>query len=260
MRTPSTAWRVIPASVTGGGHANRGLGCQDAHCVAWLDDGSAIVVVCDGAGSASHAAQGSRLAATTATAFLRRRLDVEIPSDADGWRDLLTECLLHARSALTGAAVSHIPSDCCLDACDFATTMLVAVATPTWIASCQVGDGAIVVRDKAGTLSVLTRPGDSEYLNDTTFLTSPDFIQRAHLYAVDATEATGFAVLSDGLQLLALTCADNSAFAPFFEPMFSFAASADAAPADLEAFLGSPEVRARTDDDVTLVLAVRTSD
>jgi hypothetical protein len=66
------------------------------------------------------------------------------------------------------------------------------------------------------------------------------------------------ALLSDGLQMLALKFPSWDPFTPFFDPLFKFAGDvtdAVAAKADLERFLGSKKVRSKTDDDVTLVIA-----
>ena len=70
------------------------------------------------------------------------------------------------------------------------------------------------------------------------------------------------ALFSDGLQRLALHYQTRTAHAGFFKPML---ATLRAAPADaleslstqLAAYLSSPAVNERTDDDKTLVLATR---
>jgi len=54
--------------------------------------------------------------------------------------------------------------------------------------------------------------------------------------------------------------ATGSPFAPFFLPLFRFIASepdAAAAQEQLTAFLSSPRVQERSDDDITLALAAR---
>ena len=251
-------WRVVPASVSGSSHLRQGAECQDASSDTFLTDGSPIVVVCDGAGSAGRAAEGSRLAADASTSFLRECLEKALPTDIEGWERTLTACLRHVRSVLVKTAEGQASPGGTEGLSEFATTLLIAVATRDWLVAAQVGDGAIVSRDASGALSVLTVQGESEYVNETTFMTSTDFLKRAHLYVSQQTDVTGLAVLSDGLQLLALKYSDNSAHAPFFVHMFAFAENPDAAQADLEEFLRSDKVCERTDDDKTLVLAVRT--
>jgi hypothetical protein len=71
------------------------------------------------------------------------------------------------------------------------------------------------------------------------------------------------AVMSDGLTRLALKRPTNEPHLPFFKPLFAFveasAPSNDGAQASeaLTAFLASPRVCERTDDDKALVLALR---
>lgn len=70
------------------------------------------------------------------------------------------------------------------------------------------------------------------------------------------------ALLSDGLQRLALHYQTRTAHAAFFKPMLATLrdASEDALEslsARLEDYLSSPAVNERTDDDKTLVLASR---
>ncbi|MGL4552961.1 MAG: PP2C family serine/threonine-protein phosphatase, partial [Gemmataceae bacterium] len=63
----------------------------------------------------------------------------------------------------------------------------------------------------------------------------------------------------DGLQGLALHYATRTAHGPFFAPLFRALRGAD--PEELgdpmRAFLESPRVNGRTDDDKTLILAAR---
>lgn len=116
----------------------------------------------------------------------------------------------------------------------------------------------MVVASQPGELLALSLPAQGEYLNETVFLVSRDWASRLQL-SVWRGRATGLAVFSDGLQMLALQMPAGIPHAPFFDPLFRFlAATADQreATAELERFLGSAGVRQRTDDDLTLVLAV----
>jgi hypothetical protein len=128
--------------------------------------------------------------------------------------------------------------------------------SPAWIVAIQVGDGAVVVR-RGETFEALTAPDHGEYINESTFLTSGDYQEHAQVVIRDQTGIDGVALLSDGLQLLALNLQTGEPFAPFFRPLLQFAARPDADEPELSAFLASPRVCARTDDDKTLLLAVR---
>ena len=258
MEATVPIWRVRSASVPGSGHLTRALECQDFNAVSVLSNGTLIVVVCDGAGSAKRAAEGAALAARSSMGFLERLLVGGGLADAEGWRRVLTDCLVQARSALVELAARQTDTGKPTDHMEFATTLLVAVVSKTWLAAVQVGDGAIVSRDVSGAFSVLTVPGDCEYINETTFITSSDFLERAHFHIERNAEVNGVSALSDGMQMLALKYADNTAHAPFFTSLFDFAARPDSSDSDLEEFLRSERVCERTDDDKTLVLAVLT--
>ncbi len=121
----------------------------------------------------------------------------------------------------------------------------------------QIGDGAIVAKTASGPLEVLTVPGDSEYINETTFITSSDALGQVHFNIRPEAKVSGIAALTDGMQFLALQYSDNTAHEPFFTPLFDYAAGADSSDSDLYAFLRSQQVCEKTDGDKTLAVAVR---
>ena len=120
----------------------------------------------------------------------------------------------------------------------------------------QVGDGAIVYRSASSPFTPALWPQNGEYANTTWFVTdeeAADLVQLARVSGVDEV-----ALLTDGLQSLALRFASREAHGPFFEPMFrSLRGPEPAGDGAVAAFLGSERVNARTDDDKTLVLATR---
>ncbi len=233
-----TTWRAVAASVAGAGHRTRGTGCEDASGVVVSDDGSLLMAVADGAGSARLAAEGSR-----------RAIDAAMEAMALGHG--LVDVLADARSALEPSADE---SDAGVVLADRATTLLVVRAGGGVVETAQVGDGAIIIR-RDGQLSVLAPDDRGEYLNETCFLTSPGWADAARSTTVPLDGIDALAGLTDGLQLVALDLATGAPHAPFFLPFFEFAASNGTTPA-LESFLASDRVAERTDDDVTLVVAV----
>ena len=93
-------------------------------------------------------------------------------------------------------------------------------------------------------------------------------LESAPVLARDLTSAVAvtsgwhhsLALLSDGLQMLALNYGTKAAHQPFFAPMFASLRKADDAQellVPLKQFLDSKAVNDRTDDDKTLVLATR---
>jgi len=263
MARPIAKWKIIAASVPGRSHLARRVECQDACQHQILPDGTLIAAVADGAGSARLAAEGSAMTVRAAIEYLAGRLLAARPDTVDACRDLLRGCLTHARHVLVQRAElggAGGPEDVELEAIplsDFSTTMLAAFATDAFFACIQVGDGAIVYRDRSGILQVATEPDQGEYLNETTFITSDDADRRARYCIAASANLEAVAMLSDGLQMLGLTYQSNNAHAPFFNPLFDFARESDASDDDLERFLISDPVCERSDDDKTLVLWVR---
>jgi hypothetical protein len=170
----------------------------------------------------------------------------------------------HVRDQLGALALLE-----CRERRDYAATLLVALVDGSGAVFLQVGDGAIVYRAGEGGFTPALWPQNGEYANTTWFVTdeeAADLVQLARVPGVDEV-----ALLTDGLQSLALRFASREAHGPFFEPMFRHLRApappgheAGPSPASLHeqlaAFLGSDAVNARTDDDKTLVLATRLRD
>src|SRR6476646_5950175 len=219
------AWRVLGASVAGSSHRRSGRGCEDTHAYRPLPNGSLLLAAADGAGSAARSAEGAAVAVRAALDGAEAALVASGQPDHDlAWRALLEAALRAARAALESLteasgvgppgslAAASIPSGLG----DFATTLLLAVVTEHWLAAVQVGDGAIVLWAADDELTMLTepRPGDAEYLNETTFVTSPEYLEQAQFAVQQRDAPRGLALLTDGLQLLALNLASGRAHAP----------------------------------------------
>ena len=266
MSDPTT-WRTVGVSSRGTSHLKTGDPCQDAHASRVLPCGTLVVAVADGAGTAPLADIGATLAVTTALETLCRALTaISAPSQADlsdssdlsdlsdqDWKNLLAGALATALRAVDEeSATRQVPSR------DLACTLLLAVAVSgELVAAVQIGDGAVVARNAEGEVFAVTRPAPGEYLNETTFLVSPGALDSAS-FAVCHGHVTSLAALTDGLQMLALRMPAGDPHSGFFDPLFRFvAATADpqTAEASLQAFLDSPRVRDRADDDLTLFLA-----
>jgi len=230
--------------------------CQDAHAWIKLPDSMLIAAVSDGAGSASLAKVGADAAVQAAVRVLERKLTEDCLEYSENreeyWRNLLNIALQAARQSIeeTASAYSYPLRD-------LAATLIVLFATPECVAAAQVGDGVAVVGDAEGNVIALTRPQSGEYINETIFLISPDYLSAAQ-FTFRLCDVRSVAVLSDGLQMLALQMPSGKPHTPFFAPLFRFVAGNNdeqIAQEQLIEFLNSPRVRARTDDDITLLLA-----
>lgn len=250
-------WRVAAASVRGTSHEKVGQLCQDAHHWQKLPQGVLVAAVADGAGSAALGKVGAIVASQTAVETIcAADARLHLIQEEQEWQQILRQALAAAKTAVeVEAAVCNRPAR------DLASTLIIVVATPELIVGVQVGDGLAVASDRAGNIISLTAAQRGEYINETTFLVSPQ--------ALDKTEVTlwrqttsHIAVFSDGLQMLAVNMSDGTPYLPFFSPLFQFMASTEdenEAKEQLAAFLRSPRITERTDDDLTLLLATLVS-
>jgi serine/threonine protein phosphatase PrpC len=249
---PVAAWRVAGASVTGTAHERAGIACQDAHRWAVLPNGSLIIAVADGAGSAARSGEGARCAVEAAEAALSHLLEDGLPIDDQAWHEAIAATLEAALAAIdTHAEGMNAPVR------DFATTLTVVAATAEHLAVGQVGDG-VAVAEGADGLFLAVAPQRGEYANEVALLTSPQAVDNAAIVIFPAS-VRALAVTTDGLLRLAVRLPSHAPHAPFFRPLFAFLAeTADLTTAgeELARFLTSERVSDRTDDDKTLVLAV----
>lgn len=287
-----TSWNILNASVTGTSHQKVGRDCEDRHHFAQYEDGTLIIAVADGAGSASCSADGAQYVVQKALEVIKGSLaqDGE-PNSLDEWNNKLRWVLetLHIglKELVTNKVSEHteqiieplvtLPSNLPLKKNDnkseegdpkhilssptlreYATTLLLSVITSRWIAVAQIGDGMVIIQDNNGKLQMLTRPDHGEYINETNFITASDYQKHVQSFVQPNTSIKGIALLTDGLQMLALDLANNRPHEPFFSPLFDIAATqTDSSRKELENFLASDRVCERTDDDKTIVLAVR---
>jgi hypothetical protein len=254
----TSVWRYVCQSVVGQRHRLDQTECQDHGSAAYFgndSDGALVACVADGAGAAPHSRLGAQLAIQAtmnqASDFVARhgtfaRLR---PADLAEW------CAFARRSIADVAESSQQPLR------DFAATLSTAVIGSSHAAFFQIGDGAIVVR-RRGAMGVVFWPQSGEYANDTNFVTSPDFKRHLQIRIVSG-EFSDAALLTDGIERLALQFESLTPHLPFFEPLFAgvrAASSSASLTADLKKFLESRSVAARSDDDKTLLLACRTAD
>jgi len=248
-------WRVVAASVTGTSHLKTAQTCQDAHHWIQLPGGILVAAVADGAGSTTMGEIGAALAVRTSVESLCGRLSISgLPSteDENHWQAFLMEAVDASRKALEGEAAERKVA-----VRELATTLILLVAAPHLVAVAQVGDGAVVLGDAEGNPHTLTVPKTGEYINETTFIVSPNALEETQV-ALWPSPPTHLAALTDGLEMMALKLPGGEPHGPFFQPLFRFVACAtEGAKSEekLAEFLSSPRIRERTDDDLTLLLA-----
>lgn len=244
-------WKLAAAAATGVSHLKTGTPCQDRH--AFLVDGDTLVIaVSDGAGSASRAEDGAQLAVDTALAHLAACL----PHAELAWDDIVLQAARNARQAVIDLANREG-----LAPREFACTLLLLALSASEGAVLQIGDGLIAYRD-SDAWGWFFWPQKGQYANTTNFLIEDDAEAKFERVAV-RDRITEVAVMSDGLENIALHLATLSIHEPFLEAVLApLRASSDTGLSlrvslALEGFLTSERIASRTDDDLTLVLAAR---
>lgn len=253
-------WRLAAASVLGTAHVKLGLPCQDAHrCSVQRTAGGEpvlIAVVCDGAGSAARADAGAELACR----LIHDEIAATLGAEGAGVRGITQGWIEERLGRFQAEVAARAEAEGCQPR-DFACTLLAAAVGPDCAAFCQIGDGAIVIGEEEDNYRWIFWPDRGEYENVTFFATEPEAIDHLQ-FELAERKIDEIALLSDGLQRLALHYQTKTAHAAFFKPMLAALREApegalESLSTQLEAYLSSPSVNERTDDDKTLILASR---
>lgn len=244
-------WTWAAASRRGTAHEANREGRQDAYRVLAVGR-FVIAIACDGAGSTRHGRLGAviatRMLSMRAAEWVGRQQAVPPPRAVEMW-------VAEARLAI----LVHADRRGCFMG-EFAATLVMAISDGSCTLTAHVGDGAIVGRYAGSDDFIqLSWPESGQYASTTFFLT--DAVPRLRIGMLAGIAIDQLAVMTDGLERLALSFAEKAAHAPFFRSMFAPVASSSYFGRDhhlsdsLAAFLSSASVNARTDDDKTLVIA-----
>lgn len=253
------AWRVAGTSVAGARNATRGGDCQDHHHLQVTSGGALIAVVSDGAGSAPCGGEGAALICQAVAS----RLDGFLALHEAG------KCSLGmlagaCRSVVAGVQAARTKAEreaeargLGLDA--FHATMVGAAVLPgRGGIFFHIGDGAALALGQGGARWLLSPPANGEYADTTYFFTEAEWRRNLRFSPLDAGYDTIF-LMSDGVTEVALAQNEGGPrpFMGFFEPIGRHlaATSRKKGEAALHATLDGPAVRARNDDDKTLVWA-----
>jgi hypothetical protein len=254
-------WRTVAASVIGTSHEKAGGLCQDANLceVHSLANGEQILiaVAADGAGSAEYGGPGAAQTCSALLALMREhlrrghRVEQITRETAESWITTIQGVLdAEAKAASRERR-------------DFACTVLGLLIGDLGAACLQIGDGVIVVADSEERLyGHVFWPDRGEYANTTHFVTEDEAIRHLQFESIERRIVEA-ALLTDGLQAIALNYQEQTAHGPFFTGLFAPLRNAEEGRLQdlsdsLVAFLSSQRVNEKTDDDKTLVLASRT--
>ena len=243
--------QVFGVSVIGPLHLKACLPCQDACEYRVLRSGAIVIAIADGLGSAKFSDTGAKLAVAAGIQCIEQALS-EHPA---GNRETI---IRRAATASRDALCDHQRA-CGCELKDLACTLIVALFEDGRLSVVHIGDGAVVA-DLGGEYKTVSGPGDSEFANEVTPLTSSTWEKELRFTAADAG-VRGVAVFSDGCQRAAFKKSEDglTAFGGFFGPIFSFARELDSTEAgirELEELLNSEKICHNSDDDKTLVIAI----
>ena len=260
----SDKWKAIVRSVIGTRHLEpeTKAPCQDYGAYRQYRE-YLIGAVSDGAGSCSLSEHGSKLAVKVTLKYLTEILENSRRTNPfasqTGAEEIFRELISRVRDEISQKATDwsrqHNEQ---VSAGQFACTLLAFVVFPNGIAAMQLGDGFIVIREyKRQDYDLLFQPNKGEYVNVTTFVTSPPEKLKKDLQVTYQPRRVSFVCAStDGLEKLALD--NNRAYARFFIPREQYIQETVNLEQDryLEEFLNSDDVNKRTDDDKTILLCV----
>jgi hypothetical protein len=250
-------WRVFSASATGKRNLEQGAAGQDAsHCV--VTDDVLVAVVCDGAGSVRDGRTGSDFTARALAEQLSStlRADRTLPEvQAEGGARL--EATIHTAIEAVRARLAELAASRELALEDFSCTLVGCVASAGGGCFFHIGDGFAIQQGAAGD-SVLSRPENGEYADETYFVTDGNWKDHLRLTPLPAPErGCVIGLMSDGTAPFAVNRTRSGFFRPFIDPIAVFLREAIAPNGNeaLRNLLESPRACEISHDDKTLLLA-----
>lgn len=255
-------WRSLSRSVIGTRHQKHYLPCQDAGGHRAFGD-VVIGAIADGSGSAQHSAIGAALAVNSTLDYLSNLETWLQPHPNPQWpttekppsppqiKRLFERTLTKVRNDLQQQATE---SNYGLET--LACTLLAFVATPHWIAAMQIGDGFIVVSNRAQAYQLLFAPDKGEFVNQTTFVTSSMAFKDLQIKVI-SDPPQFICAATDAFERLGMHLPQWEPHPAFFKPLEEYlkeTPNPEQNDAYIMSFLESEYLNQQTDDDKTLLL------
>ncbi len=254
-------WNTAYASAIGTSHEKTESPCQDACCcrVIYTNDGQEIFlgIASDGAGSASRSETASRL---TVEMFLEKFTNlIKTENDIRSIdRNVVLDWLEEVKSQILIKARNEAVSPR-----EFACTILGAIVGPSHSIFFQIGDGAIVISESSSNdYGWVFWPQHGEFANQTNFIVQ-DNLSRILDFDCLKGSINKIALFTDGIERLVLDFSDRSVYPPSLNSIFEWLhnnpqPNPDEKPSPaLFTYLNSSFINSRTDDDKSLVMAIR---
>lgn len=251
------AWTWAAAGCRGTSHEKTGERLQDVHsCFATPTgpNGTFVAIVSDGAGSARFGRQGAALTCRSIGVGIREHLRTAgtVPTENHLWTWVDS-----ARDLISSVAKRRNISPR-----EFSSTLVCAISNGSETLVAHVGDGGVVLKsDPSGEWIAPTWPEHGEYASTTSFVSDPAGVSLRCVQHEGRISA--LIAFSDGLERLGLDFVHAKPFGRFFDglirPVEAAATTGRNGPLSkkLWDFLNGEAVNSRTDDDKTLVVALR---
>ena len=250
------SYKYCCASVTGTSHKNANTKKQDNLCVVSLninDTDYFISAVADGAGRAKHSDISSKFICKFLTKKMTGWLKI---NELSGFNKDIAVCWIKQFQNILKRFIRRYKFE---TVNDFATTILFAVLSDKGNIFFQIGDGAISVGNE-NELKCVFQPQKGEYVNTTYFATQDNFSEYL-MFEKNNNDIGRFAMQTDGIETISLVDFKEPSMA-FFNPFFDYLKDepdgfSEDLFLELSEFLNSERVNKRTNDDKTLVVALR---
>jgi len=186
--------------------------CEDAWSCESLGD-ICVVVVCDGAGSASHAKEGAVIASGIATKYLKRYIQsnkITDFSDIDTWENIIQQTISHARSVVKRIIKYN---DSTIH--NYHATLIGTIFSKKGGIFFHIGDGAAIACadtenwDKC----IVSPPKNGLYINQTYFYTENNWEAQLRLTPFGPSKL--ITLFSDGVEYCLLDEDGKSINVPF---------------------------------------------
>lgn len=249
-------WNYVNVSVRGISHQEADIPCQDKNSCSIVESDSyqnLVIAVSDGAGSAVKADTGASLICQKFTDHIKNSLQAgAVVKDFN--RDFFKDWLVSFQEELNATAEADG-----LRLRDYACTFLGVVLGENFACFAQIGDGAIVFKNEENKYLLGFLPQQGQFINQTFFATEENAAaQLDYLYLEKQIDE--LAVFTDGIQSLVIDFKDHCVNEDFFSQWFQWLRELDDREMGnyaLETYLNSPKITERTDDDKTLILAIK---
>jgi len=250
------SYKYYYSSIKGTSHEKTNTPKQDDLCVSCFDVNNTkylISAVADGAGTAKH----SDISSKHICKFLNKRMSnwLKVNDISTFNQDLMCSWIRQFQQILN----RYIRMNKLESIRDFATTILFAVLSDKGNIFVQIGDGAISIGN-AKELECVFKPQKGEYANTTHFITESQFDKHI-MFKMTSDIVERLAMHTDGIEMISLVNLETPSL-PFFNPFFDGLVDEPEGLnvglcEELSEFLSSDRVNKRTNDDKTLVIAMK---